>query len=540
MAGFSIATVVLSAPWSLHPTSRVLVDNADTFLTMWALGWDIHMLTTAPWRIFDANIFHPNPNTLAYSEHFIGSALIVAPVVWATDNLVLALNVASLLACLLCGLGAYALARRLQASTWAAVVAGVVFAFSPARFFRMSQLHVNAVQWLPFGLAFLHAYLDGGRARDLRGAVACLSAQALTSGHGAAFSSVAYSALALFSLGRGTPLALRQRLKDFGWQGLALLTPIAWLAVHYLRAQRDVGLRRSLENWTVTPQSFLASPSHVDRYLVGLVTDGRVNDVASAFLFPGVLVLALAAAACWPHRERTQGVPARHVAFYGLLALVTVLFFVDGPWSLWPWVYSWPGFNFVRVPSRFVVVTVLALGVLAGAGFDRLTAAWTSRRRHVAGALVGSLLLVEYTAYPFLGSDYELQVPEADRWLATQPGPIVVAEVPVPDINNAGRFERYQTAAMLHTTAHWRPTIAGYSGIRPERHERAFRALRGFPDERSLEVLRELGVTHVVVHIDRYDPAEWPRVEGQLSATPALLLHHDASDGRVYALRPSR
>lgn len=76
---------------------------------------------------------------------------------------------------------------------WAAVVAGVVFAFSPARFFRMSQLHVNAVQWVPLGLAFQHAYLDGGRPRDLRFAVACLSAQALTSGHGAAFASVAYS-----------------------------------------------------------------------------------------------------------------------------------------------------------------------------------------------------------------------------------------------------------------------------------------------------------------------------------------------------------
>lgn len=540
MAGFSIATVGLAAPWSLHPASRVLVDNADTFLTMWALGWDAHALATAPWRIFDANIFHPNPNTLAYSEHFIGSALVVAPIVWATGNLVLALNVASLLACALCGLGAYALARRLQASTWAAVIAGVVFAFSPARFFRMSQLHVNAVQWVPFGLAYLHAYLDGGRRRDLRVAAGCLSAQALTSGHGAAFASVAGAALTLFGVARGAPIAVRKRLEDLGWQGLGLLTPIAWLAGHYLQAQREVGLQRSLENWAVTPESFLASPSHVDRYLVGLVSGGHVNEAASAFLFPGVLVLLLAAAACRPPRRETPGMPTRHVVFYGLLALVTVLLYVDGRWSLWPWVYSWPGFNFVRVPSRFVVLTVLALGVLAAAGFDRVTSAWTPRRHAVAGALVTLLLLGEYTAYPFLGSDYELRIPEADRWLAAQLEPMVVAEVPVPDIANAGRFERYQTAAMLHTTAHWRPTIAGYSGIRPERHERAFRALRGFPDQASVEALRELGVTHVVVHVDRYEPAEWPAIAARLAATSGLQLRHETPDGRVYELLPAR
>ena len=173
-AAFAVMTVVMAAPWSLYPGSRVLVDNPDTHLYLWTLAWDAHAFATNPVAIFDANIFHPDRNTLAWSENLIGSAFFAAPIIWLTGDLVLALNVTAMLTCVLCGLGACFLARTLGLSIGAAIVAGVIFAFDPARFFRMSQLHLTAVQWLPFGLAFLHRYLRDGRAWDLRAAIACL------------------------------------------------------------------------------------------------------------------------------------------------------------------------------------------------------------------------------------------------------------------------------------------------------------------------------------------------------------------------------
>ena len=136
---FGGLTVVMAAPWSLHPASRVVTDNPDTHLFIWTLGWDAHALATNPLGIFDANIYHPMANTLAYSENLIGSALLVAPVIWATGDLVLALNLVLLLSCALCGVGAYVLGRRLGLATPAALMAGLVFAFAPTRFYRMSQ-----------------------------------------------------------------------------------------------------------------------------------------------------------------------------------------------------------------------------------------------------------------------------------------------------------------------------------------------------------------------------------------------------------------
>src|SRR4029077_3173625 len=142
--------------------------------------WDTHAFTHNPSAIFDANIYYPERHTLAYSENLIGSTPFAAPVLWLTGNPVLAMNAVALASCVLCGLGAFFLARRIGVSTPASVLSGIVFAFSPPHFFRFDQLHLATVQWLPFCLAFLHTYLKDGRPRDLQAAAALFTLQALT------------------------------------------------------------------------------------------------------------------------------------------------------------------------------------------------------------------------------------------------------------------------------------------------------------------------------------------------------------------------
>ena len=126
------------------------------------LAWDVHAFTHQPLRIFDANTFYPLPRTLAYQDNLIGSALVAAPVMWLTGNPVLGLNVVSLVACMLCGLGGYMLGRRLGMSAPAAVLCGFIFAFCPARFFRVlaDRARAGAVDSAHAGLA---ARLPGRR-----------------------------------------------------------------------------------------------------------------------------------------------------------------------------------------------------------------------------------------------------------------------------------------------------------------------------------------------------------------------------------------
>lgn len=549
-------TVLLAYPLSVRPGRLATPGDPDTDLFMWTLAWDTHALVTRPLSIFDANIFHPYRNTLAYSENLIGSAPFAAPVLWLTGNPLLALNFVALLSVVLCGLGAYVLARRVGVGTPGAVLCGMVFAFAPPRFFRLGQLHLTTVQWVPFCLASLHTYLDQGRARDLRLAVGFFALQALTSGHGAVFLTVSIVLLTLLRAVTGEPVAITRRLRDAGIPVVLLTVLVALVFLPYRSAQVDMGLKRILVDWEATPQSFLASSTHVHAWVLSLVPNARIQEKASGILFPGYLPILLAIAALirrGPRQaaptpaaglasapralDRLRGwLAARRrdaVAFYGVLTLVAVWLSAPGPVGLWPLVYWLPGLNFVRVPARFMILATLGLAVLAGFGFERLTARLRTRWRCTAAVLTGVLLVAEFNAIPFYTRRYRVQIPAVDRWLAGRPKPFVVAELPVWD------YSRLQSTYMLHTMAHWQRTVHGYSGWLPELHKRLYADMRRFPDETSLRKLSDLGVTYVVVHTDYYRPGEWPAVEPRFKKFSGwLTLEFAEGAGRVYALRP--
>ena len=90
---------------------------------------------------------------------------------------------------------------------------------------------------------------------------------------------------------------------------------------------------------------------------------------------------------------------------------------------------------------------------------------------------------------------------------------------------------------MLHATAHWQPTVNGYSGYLTGRAGNLYRKLTRFPDEASLRALEKLGVTYVIVHLDLYRPEERVSVEERLERWGSRLqLRHADGAGRVYAL----
>jgi len=534
-AAFALLTAVFTYPLSLQPGRVVLGDHPDTHLFIWTLGWIAHALITDPLAMFDANIFHPLGNALAFSENLIGSGLIAAPIIWTTGNHVLALNLVSLLSVLLCGVGAYVLGRTIGLGTAAAFICGIVFGFSPPRFFRIGQLHLTAVQWMPFALAFLHLYLDRGRPKDLKLAAFFFTAQTVTSGHGAVFLGTAMSGLLVFRLVTGWRPQPVRVVRDLGLTGLAILAPAALIAIPYQDVQRELGLRRSLENWTVPAISFVASPARVHQAVLSMfVPLSQVMETAAAFLFPGYLPILLSVGVLViPARRWLASRAADGSLFYGLLAVVSILLTVGPPVGLWPLVYWLPGFNFIRVPSRFWILSTLALAVLSGIAFERLREAISIAARRTAFAGLAALLLVEFSTIPLAVTPFRTRPPAVVRWLADQPAPFTVAELPISGA------PRDQTAYMLHSMAHWQKTVHGYSGFEPAIHTELYEELRRFPEPDALSALRRFAVDYLVVHIDRYPQERWKDVDGQLQTAGASLeLLFANHRSRVYRLRP--
>jgi hypothetical protein len=201
------------------------------------------------------------------------------------------------------------------------------------------------------------------------------------------------------------------------------------------------------------------------------------------------------------------------------------------------------------VPSRFILLAIVGLAMLAGIGFDRIAARLARSRdrqaEHAGGTflagrvlaiVVGVLLVVEFATMPFGIAPYAVDPPAIDRWLATRSTPFTVAEVPLPNPSDLGEWERRESGFMLHSTAHWQKTVHGYSGFRPPLHDQLFDELTRFPSASSIRALTDLSVTYVVVHTDLYAPGEWKRIEKAIEQEPALKLEHVEGAGRVYSL----
>ena len=140
-------------------------DLGDSLLNMWILAWDAEhlprLLTGAmSWAQFwNANIFHPSPLALAFSEHLFGQALQILPVYWLTGNIILCYNLLFVSTFALSAFGAYLLVHDLTGDRRAAFIAGLVYGFLPYRIASVPHLQVMSSQWMPFALWGLNRFI---------------------------------------------------------------------------------------------------------------------------------------------------------------------------------------------------------------------------------------------------------------------------------------------------------------------------------------------------------------------------------------------
>ena len=163
----SALAIVATWPLARGLGRDVPADLGDPVLVMWVLAWDCEQLLailrgdfSRLATFFDANIFHPAPLTLAYSEHFIAQAVQILPVCALTGNPILCYNLLFLSTFVLSGLGAYLFVRELTGNPRAAFVAGLLFAFAPYRLPQSSHLQVLSSQWMPFALYGFRRFFD--------------------------------------------------------------------------------------------------------------------------------------------------------------------------------------------------------------------------------------------------------------------------------------------------------------------------------------------------------------------------------------------
>ena len=503
LTGYSAAAVAITWPLAINLGTHLGASHGrgEPYLNLWTLGWGLHAWTADPvsildGRVFDANIFFPAAGTLAYSDHLLLQALVLAPVYAVTGDVVLCYNLLLLASIALSGAAMHVLSRAVTGSTLAAVGAGLAWACWPYRTAHLLHLQLQALYLMPLALWSLHRVVARRRWIDVCALGVTIGLQAIASAsYGlmtAVMLAVASAALAI-TTGQWRAQRLWSRLVVAAVLALAVALPGL---LPYARVRQPESVERArLEARTnsASLQSYRqVPPDNLVYGRTGILAPReprtRPRTGVEHQLFPGLVLLALAIFGTVRNVRRD----ARPLVVSSLAILAAGLALSSGPEGIPP-IYAALsdgvfGFQAIRTPARFAVVAFMGLALLAALGMRSIaTASGTGRWM----AIPIALLALEYVNAPLSFAAAPPRQTAVGQWLADERTTGAVLYLPLGrDIDN--------TPYMVQSLEHRRPIINGYSRQQPAFFPTLVEGLADFPSPSALATLRGLDVGFIV------------------------------------------
>ena len=521
-------------PLALHPAALSSNDNADAQLNEWILAWVEHTLPRAPLHLFQGNIFYPAHDSLAFSEPLIVPAVLGAPIAWLGGSPVLVFNVLMLVGLALSGLAAYALMLTWTGDWRAALLTGSTFAFNTHTLTRLPHTQALHIYGLPLALVAVDQLVSGQRTRDALLLALWLIVMSYTSGYLLVFGVVMIAAAIVARATEWLPHA-RVVFSRLALTGLVAAIAIAPLALPYQRAAAEQGMVRSLDavaEYSATPSGYLAASGWIHHATWSALF---FKDPVNSF-FPGFVVFALALVAIVGWR-RFDGRSRRRITMLTAIAITGFVLSLGTHTPIYSVLYrAFPPMQGLRVAARFGNLFLLGMSGLAGFGMVGVIHALglkSARARYAMVAAASLVLAANVESFrgpiqyqPFTG------IPRLYNLLETEPR-VILAEVPF--YPRQATFENAEF--VLNSTAHWRPLMNGYSGYTPASYVTFADTFWYFPRDYAIDAMRRAGVTHVMVHPERFGN-EGDDVIRTLNARPDFELMAIGARGlRLYRLR---
>lgn len=537
--------VLMTRPLASMAERHTVKNNCDSMFQAWTLAWDLHAIGENPGNLFNANIYYPNDDTLAYSDHQASTALLAAPILALTGNPMQTANYMLILNFFLSALGAYLLANRLTRNRTASFVAGFAFAFAAPRLAHMGHLHLSTAGWIPLCLLFLHRYTENRKWTDAALVGVFIVVQTLATWY---YGFMLAIAVVLFLIVR---LVIERKAFSLRWTLTLVVVLIAAaglivpFTVPYLKNHsKDPRFEWEIDEvdlFSADVRDFAIASS--GNWLWGSATESlrktteKRGGSTERTLFPGLLPLTLGIAGAVLLFKRGSGWERFYVRYYVALAAFAVLmclgsrlyFFghslnIPMPYDFF--YYTVPGFKVMRVPARFIILVILSLSVLSAFAVRALLV-WVAKKKSPAAsglAALGvvALLLLDLMSVPLEMSRIPLksEFPAVYKWLAEEKGDFAIVEFPLahydPATYEAGlQYEPSWLALEPHrtyySTLHWKKMLNGYSGFIPDTYYEAVKAMDGFPSAESIPWLKVTGIKYVIVHGKEMNPVilEW-------------------------------
>jgi hypothetical protein len=540
--------VAMTWPLALHLGSVVGGYVGDPLFEAWQVAWVGHAFLHQPLHVFQSNTAWPLRDSLAFSDAPVGYAPAGLLAQSGPHGALVVYNLLVLFAYALAFLGTYLLARELGAGRLGGLAAGVAFAYTPWRLGQTGHLHVISTGGVPLTLFLLTRGYRRGSARLVLAGWLVAGWQVtlgFTIGLQLLYLLVPVAAIGIAIWLRAHRPPLDTRVLGATAAGVVVFGVLTVnMALPYLRVLHDhPEARRTLAEvvyYSPPPSGFLAAPEQ--SYLWGGATAGiRSSSGLSSeeALFPGITIAVLALLGLF------SSVYSRRVRLWlfgsiGLCALLS-LGIHSNPAGIGKYVTPYrllydfaPGWDGVRTPGRINTLTSLGLALLAGAGLClvlQLTQRLDAHRRVLrpAAAACVSALCLGAILLEGLGPPAQPRVP---------PAPPGQRDRASPQLHLPFDWDIPAILYLYWSTAGFPAVVNEYGSFQPVALQRLRTVMERFPDARSVQALRHLGVRTVILHPDLARGTRWQRTATR-SIAGLPLRREKASGVVVYTLTPS-
>jgi len=470
---YIVLTILLTYPWITKFTTHKLGDDIDGSMLVWNIWWVKKALTSSNCSLlFSDYIFYPIGSSLAFHTFTLLNGIIALPFFLVTKNILLIFNILTFSTFVLSGFGTYLLVDYLIKDKIAAFTSGLIFAFCPVHFVKVSFINYLSTQWLPFYILFLIKSSKEERPKYLNIFLASLFFlfNALVCEIYGLFAALFTLAYLIYYLIVSKDPRLRKTvfMKCLAIFSLFLLffSPILYSMAKFLLEKGEKVLFSTLENATFESADllgyFIPSPLHplfgnfffyMTKHFKGIFQEVTV--------FPGFVVILLTLYSFF----KTKTYPLMKFWILMLLASITLTFgpflhingreyFLSSKISIpMPYLitYYTPFLSAVRIPGRYSVMAMLFFAILSGYA---LKAFFTKmgKKSTVWQMVIIIVILFEYLPIPFPLIS-EMRIPSCYERIKNIPGDFTILHIPLgwrAKENYGYNFTRFQYYQALH------------------------------------------------------------------------------------------
>jgi len=524
---FTLLTLIFTRPLLSKISTHVAGNLGDNLYFIWQIGWFKQAL-------FDLGQFPLHSHLLNFPYGYNLAVTEIAPLqlLFAMpfaifDQFVLGYNFSMLLSFILAGMFMSAWIHQLSANRLAGLLAGSAYAFLPYHMahFLSGHLNISAIQWFPLFFWGLFSILIDGKRKScdwVRLAIG-LSGIALSSQY-YLYSTLLISAFMLvvyFLFLQRSQMKNSAIWRQFFYAGALSLPALAVGIIPYLRVHQGTSSIRTLEDvmtFSASPTDFLLPFAR--HFLWGeWVWENFPRDLWNeATLYLGIFALILAGIG-YAHRKVDGHEYLFKMLGVGFVASIILAMGTNLTWMEKPvrvidssiiaeifrneegliflpgyFLFKYlPFYSIMRAWMRLAVFSMVFCCAGAGLGLNWILGRTKKLFQIPVSIFAILIILMDFFVKP--NNLSEVKPRAVDLWLAEQP---YGGQVQLPFKQS---FEEY---SLFYTLYNQKPLLGLIRTFPSNRFFELDPLLKNFPDETSVNALREIDVSYIILDENHY------------------------------------